>query len=330
MKDILTRNYHTAYPQLVESGLLTEDIIETQREYYARNKAHFAQGHEESTRTISLGGSEFRAVALRGESDETIVIGGEYGNANSIQAYTRAMGIRAVLGPEASLVLLPNNTLGENNLNFSPLERSMVHEGVAKPYVDRYKKALAHIGAEDQAVHIVGMSLGATTGAALAADKDVRARSLAMIEPPYLEGSTLKSAIDFGQSGAQLGRNIEISQQGMEEFDALKLDGPLGFARFGIGSMTPSNLASLSFMKHHDTKEDIQQVAYSPRNIGFVSAWGTEARVSPVTTNRVIAASYAGHPRGEFVEIQGADHSVTNAHAVVAALANRAKSLNAR
>lgn len=322
-----TPNYHTQYGSLSRDGILTDEVIDAQRKYYRDNHAGFAHELEESTRTLELGGTQFRAVVVRGEAPETIVIGGEYGNANSIQAYTRAMGIRAVLGPEASLVLLPNNTLGENNLQFSHSERQKIARGDDTPYTERYKTALAEVGSDDTQLHIVGMSLGATTGSALAAESDINLSSLTLVEPPYLSGSVLAIAAKFAQSGGQLPQNIEISKQGIPDFSSIELDSTLGFARFGIGSLSPSNLASLNFMKHHSTGYDLFLAKALHENTGLVVAYGTEAQISPVATNEAIAANYIHDPRTKFVEIPDADHSVTNAHAVVAALALRAKSL---
>jgi len=189
-----------------DDTILSQKLIDQQREYYARHKNQFAHMLEDSTAAVELQNDErFRAVALKGEnSDETIVIGGEFGNGRTLASFTRAMGIRAVLSPEASLVLLPNNTLGENNLNLNERERMRLRNGYAFPYSERYRRAIGHIDASESRLHIVGMSLGATTGAAFARTRDIDLGSATFVESPLLSGSPLSAAKDFLASGAQL------------------------------------------------------------------------------------------------------------------------------
>ncbi|HCH34428.1 MAG: hypothetical protein UY35_C0018G0025 [Candidatus Saccharibacteria bacterium GW2011_GWC2_48_9] len=325
-------SYVAAYPSLMEGddAILSQKLIDQQREYYEQHKNQFADMLEDSTAAIKLSGDEhFRAVALTGEnSDETIVIGGEFGNGRTLASFTRAMGIRAVLSPEASLVLLPNNTLGENNLNLSGRERLRLRNGRALPYSDRYRRALDYIDASESRLHIVGMSLGATTGAAFARTSDIDLGSATLVESPLLSGSPLSVAKDFLTSGAQLSQNIEISQQNIEDFDAIAGDGFAGFARFGAGALSPSNIAALELMRNRDTADDINGLIAKHEHAGVVTAWGTKANVSPRADNQRIASLHADNPWFQGVEIKGADHSVTNAHAVVAALALRAKQLS--
>lgn len=327
-------SYTTVYPSLMEGddAILSQKLINQQREYYEHHKNQFTDMLEDSTTEIALPDDErFRAVALTGEnSDETIVIGGEFGNGRTLASFTRAMGIRAVLSPEASLVLLPNNTLGENNLNLNGRERLRLRNGRTLPYSDRYRRALDHIDASESQLHVVGMSLGATTGAAFARTTDIDLGSATFVESPLLSGSPLGVAKDFVTSGAQLSRNIEISQQNIEDFDAIAGDGIAGFARFGTGALSPSNIAALELMRNRNTADDIHGLIAKYEHAGVITAWGTEANVSPRTDNQRIASINADNPWFQGIEIKGADHSVTNAHAVVAALALRARQLSSR
>jgi len=325
-------SYKTAYPSLMEGddAILSPELIDQQRKYYEQHKNQFADMLEDSTAAIELSDDErFRAVALKGEnSDETIVIGGEFGNGRTLASFTRAMGIRAVLSPEASLVLLPNNTLSENNLNLNVHELLRLRKGYAFPYSERYRRAIGHIEASKSRLHIVGMSLGATTGAAFARTRDINLGSATFVESPLLRGSPLSAAKDFLTSGAQLSQNVEISQQNIEDFDAIAGDGVAGFARFGAGALSPSNIAALELMRKRKTARDINGLIAKHEHAGVVTAWGTEANVSPRADNQEIASRHADNPWFQGIEIEGADHSVTNAHAVVAALALRAKQLS--
>ena len=323
-------SYRNTYPTLFDAGILTDDIVELQRDFYEKNKGTFADNLENDTTSVDLGYTQFNGTIRRGESPETIVIGGEYGNGNSIQAYTRALGIRAVLGPEASIMLLPNDTLGENNLGLTKEEREIIRGGDASPYTYRFHKLLDTIETpSDQAVHIVGMSLGATTGAALAADGERNISSLTMIEPPHMSGSVSTIMAKFIASGGQLNKNITISKQGIEGFSAIDGPTPIGLAAYGIGSLSPSNLASLGLIRNRDIDYDLMWAYDEHPNITVVSAYGTDGHVSPPEENRTIADKY--QPRGlQAFELSGADHSVTNAHAVVAALAKHAKGLSNR
>lgn len=331
MKKKNTPTYREKYPSLFDAGVLTDEMVESQKEFYEANKDDFADQLESHTHTIDMPDGQFRGVVVRGEAPETIVIGGEYGNANTLPAYVRAMGIRALSGSEASVIILPNNTLGEDNLGLTNLEQAAMHQGSAEPYIHRFKRLLERTGtSEDQPVHIVGMSLGAATGAALAAEHDVNTRSLTLIEPPHLDGNIPSIMAKFVTSGGQLAQNIAISKQAIEKFDAI--DGPniLGLARFGLGSLTPSNLASLGLMRNRDIDYDLLWTqANHGSTVGIVNAYDTEAHVSPVAENRRLAEQRRplDSSRFESYELTGADHSVTNAHAVVAALAKRAKEL---
>lgn len=282
---------------------------------------------------LELGGKSFRAVTIQGESPETIVIGGEYGNGNCLHSYVRAMGIRAVLGPHSSLVLLPNNTLGHDNLNFTADDRTQLAQGNPTPYIDRYKKAIKSVDTRDDSpVDIVGVSLGASTGLAFAADCNTPTRTVTVVETPFLHSVPAPLAeLRFARGNTQMNDNLTISEQAIPDFDANKLDTRLKpTVEFYTGLLTPSNFAGLRFMQHHLPQTDIDTLLEVHSGIGFVSAWGTEAQISPATTNRAIAEKYIHDSRTEYVEIPGADHSVTNAHAVVAALALHAKSLSAQ
>lgn len=326
MKKVAT--YHNTYPSLFADGILDEATVETQREFYETNKNKFAVDLETYTHVVDLGETTVRGIVVPGESPESIVIGGEYGNAITLPAYVRAMGIRAVVNAEASLVLLPNNTLGEDNLGFTHAERSRVAAGDDSPYTTRYRKLLETTPAQDDhPVHIVGMSLGASTGAALATSQHVNARSLTLVEAPHLSGNVVGIMSKFVTSGGQLSQHVEMSKQDIEDFDALDNGDALGMIKFGIGSLSKDNLASLKFIQNRNIDKDITDAYSTHHKIGIVNAYGTEAHVSPVATNRQIADNHKSDRFNSF-EITGADHSITNAHAVVAALAKRAKELS--
>ena len=325
-----TPSYRDVYSALFDDTVLTDEIVEEQKSYYEANKSNLADGLEKHTRVIDLNDSQVRGVIVPGESPESIIIGGEYGNANTLPAYVRAMGIRAIVSPESSLILLPNNTFGENNLGFTPQERQEITKGNAEPYTYRFKKLLDRANTPvDQATHVVGMSLGATTGAAFAAEGDVNTRSLTLIEPPHLSGSIPSIMTKFVTSGGQLDLNVEMSRQGIEDFDTISDSGVLSIVKFGLGSLSKDNLASLSLLRNRDIEYDIMWAQDVHHGIGIVNAYGTEAHVSPTKANRILAKRRKSDSFQSF-ELTGADHSVTNAHAVVAALAKRAKELSDR
>lgn len=267
-------------------------------------------------------------MIVPGESPETIVIGGEYGNGNSLPVYVRALGIRAIVNPESTLVILPNNTVGEDNLDLTTKERQSIASGNADPYIHRFKKLLESTDtSDDQPIHVVGMSLGATIGAALASEADVNTRSLTLVEPPHLSGGIASSMAKFVTSGGQLDQNIKMSKQDIEGFDVLDMAGLRGLVEFGIGSLSRDNLASLSLIRNRDINHDIIWTQDLHPDAGVVNAYGTKAQVSPIAANRRLAERHQSS-RFQSFELTGADHSVTNAHAVVAALAKRAKELS--
>lgn len=325
-------NYTTRYRSLFERGILTDEIVDTQREYYERNKTHFARGLEESTRTFELGDRRFRAVSIRGESDDVIIIGSEYANANFLHTYVRAMGLRAILSPAASMVLVPNNKAGEDNLALSANEKTLLRRGDATPFIDRYRQATTQSGISDNALtHVIGMSLGAATGLPYAAHPDTPTQTTTLVETPFLSDMNLRDMVMALKNGtSQMGNNLAMSRQGIEDFPAIDLDTRIiPTVRYYAGVLLSSNLATAQLMRHRDAADDIAALRHNHPASGLVVAYGTEAQISPIATNEAIAADYVDNPHTEFVDIPGADHSVTNAHAVVAALALRAKSLAA-
>jgi pimeloyl-ACP methyl ester carboxylesterase len=336
-KDKSPKSYDTTYANLFDydsstdgesNPLLSEELLDQQRQFFTDNKNNFADLHEKSKVQIELGETAFQASLVKGDANEAIVIGGEYGNANSIQAFVRALTIRESLNPDASLLFLPNNTLRENNLQLNHDERQHLHAGNAKPLTDRYMKGLDSLGDTDNPINIVGMSLGASTGMALAADKNLDLRSATLIESPHLrESSPLKAGKDFLTSGGDLADNIKMSQLEVEGFHATDLDGLVGFARFGVGALTPTNLATLNFMRHRNMENDIKRARSRNEKMGLVAVWGTEANVSPSSVNQRIAADNSYDPRMKFFEIEGMDHSGTNAMSIVAGAARYARSL---
>lgn len=324
-----TPSYYEAYPSLFADGILNDTIISDQKDFYEANKNRFATDLEKHTQIVELGDTSVRGIVVPGDSPESIVIGGEYGNAITLPAYVRAMGIRAIVSSEASLVLLPNNTLGEDNLGLTPAERSKIASGNATPYTDRYKKLLEKASSsDDDSVHIVGMSLGASTGAALAASTELNTRSLTLVEAPHLSGNIVSIMKKFVTSGGQLGQHIEMSKQNIMDFDALDDGDAFGMIKFGLGSLSKDNLASLKFIQNRNIDNDIAESRAFHREIGIVNAHGTEAEVSPIVANHQLAEKYESSDKFESFELTGADHSATNAHAVVAALAKRAKELS--
>jgi hypothetical protein len=141
---------------------LSEAIEATNRVLAGHGQEHFAAIAESSATVLELGGRAFRASIVRGTADTVLVVGGEYGiGLTNPAAMARALCIREMLAPDATVVTLPNSTTGEPNLDFSREERARLRRGHAAPLVDRLRKAVDTVTDGEQVIHVYGPSQGA-------------------------------------------------------------------------------------------------------------------------------------------------------------------------
>lgn len=308
--------------------LLNQEILDAQREYFLKNREYLRQAYRDSRTVIDLGDRNFVASIVRGNSDAAVVSAAEYGNPLNRLGVVRHLGVRALVDPGAAAVYLPANIHGQNNLNYSTDERGQLERGDSSPFTRRVEAALAYAGVRG-AVHGYGISQSADFMPAWAACTDHDVQSLSLTETPFLEGQLAPdSMLRVALSSDRLEDYYKLSRQGITD-EALTNDGAFSLADFVRGAMfDDDNRAMLSYMNARQVEQDLGAFRTARPDAGLTMIWGGVSRVSPHRYNRAIARQL-GNDRAEYFEAYNADHVMTNAYAVVAAGALRAKLLAA-
>lgn len=297
------------------------------------NFEKFAAWTEKYIVDLSLAGTAFRAIIREGEDkDRAIIIPGEFGNGlRSYGAAARGEVIRQYMqlytNTDPSLIILPNTTIGEDNVNLTRAERNRVKNGSAEPLVDRMNVAMQYvIGDQAGKVTVYGPSQGGMPALESAAQRERSA--VAVTETPDVAEHTPTELIHGFFTSSSLLKD-EISAN-FEEADVLRrelmsdLSNPIGMARYFLGGARRDNLALMKMLLHGGAGEKIEAILAS--NGSVVQTWAGSG-VSPGDVNRAIAREYGNHPRYMSVEYPGRDHSVTNNYAAAAAAVRMADEL---
>ncbi len=254
---------------------------------------------------------------------------GEFGNGITNAAAERARIVRDVTVPEATLVLLPNNSLGGNVLDISHSERRQLVHGNADPLVNRVQSITE--GFSD--VTIFGPSQGATVGAAYIAHPNSPEAALAAVETSNVvrREHTPQLVMDFVRSGAMLKQNIGINDAEpvgghVSDVIAEHLNSitALGALHFMGGLLLPSNLALRGIMMNDVFQQHI--TAGLDRGSSVAHIWTKKSLISPHGANNGIAYDLGGYSSYFSQELAGeyADHSSTNVAAVCVAAVSQA------
>jgi pimeloyl-ACP methyl ester carboxylesterase len=292
--------------------------------------AEMADWAEERTVTHQLGDRAFRMVVDRpgdGDDSRAVIVTGEFGNGISPSHVARSRLTRDLVDPRATLVYQPNSTSTEDNLNFSKDERQKLHDANTTPLTDRIALAMEGVNKPEN-VTLYGPSQGATTALAYAALSSTPAAALGLVEVPnVVERTPLGIAHDFLGSAAQLKsvvlENYESDPSFLKEIqETLKIAGTLKYA---IGLAKADNRALVDILRQGNALEQMRVILDKGGSI--VHGHGTKSLVSPPKINKEIAARLWSEPRLLDVQIEGADHSISNAFAVNAAIVRTAHKL---
>lgn len=201
----------------------------------------------------------FRAyIDKRYDSDIAVVVPAEFGNALPIKSgdglefqLTRAEMMRASversIGRAATLVFLPNNGYGQDNLSFSKNERRTLANGSLQPYSARLDALLKQERLADEHVMIVGFSQGAS----IAIDymhrqdeyqTDASRRSIVAIDTP-----DHPTPLDFMVSGFDIVRNRKSNN-----IRGVGLSMQEG-AYWAFGALSSSNILTARALSRQDT-----------------------------------------------------------------------------
>ncbi len=280
-----------------------------------------------------LAGRAFRMlVDVPPETDgSAIVVFGEAGNGlDSTGAIVRARVIRMMVNPNAALVLQPNSTLSEANMNFSPEENRELKAGSSAPVVDRVLSTLESIGNPTDIV-TYGPSQGGPMSLAYATSQYAPPSIAATVveAPNVVRRSRSALRLDFARSGGRLEKEIAGNFDPLAPLrqELLAELGVVGLTKFGLGLLLKrDNLALNGPMQRATAGDSMERVLQGGGSV--VHAWATGGTVSPAEANRQIADGLDGrHPRYKGVEVPDADHSVTNRYRLNGALVHYAAGL---
>lgn len=270
---------------------------------------------ERHTVTLPLGETAFKAIILPGESkDAALIFPGEFGNGlKSYGALARAEVARAYMRSsidvDPSVIVLPNTTFGENNVNFTLDERKQVVEGSPTPLVDRMNVATEYTIGDQAGQLIVGaLSQGTYPGLRFAAERDNVA--LGVAEVPNV--SSL-GAVKFAKTFLK---------------DLLARPSNNAQVKYMLGCLKEEN-RSLAFMMGSGTRIESDIKSTLDRGGSVVHASSGNSRLSPLDGNQEIARKFEHYLRYESVISRDGDLSIANDYAFIAAILRRADELRA-
>jgi len=333
MRKNLEYSVEAAYPELFEgvNPYLTQEDISDARRFLVNEGTKTAESVDDHIVTHTLDGRAFRMVVRKGESNNLVLAPAEFATGIRGDGWARLMAMKAIMDPFASVILQPQNVLGQNNLNLSPKERAKLRSGNSQPIIDRILKTLEEEGLEYENIDAVGVSLGATLMTDLARHPDANVRSLTAFETPDIKKRKwLSLTKDFLLSGPNLYKNLEISKLG-EEADFLS-QSKLNLIRFSMGALHANNLATMLRLRTNSHAEGIMKALEKNPGLGVVRGWTARSAISPSYENRETTEflkMYFGQ-QVEGIEFAGplASHNSTNIPVLVGALARRAATLS--
>ena len=313
---------------------LTETDLETTNAFlHDLTPLKLDQWTSERTVVNHLGGRAFRMVVDHpddGDRNQAVVVTGEFGGGRTPANIVRARIIREMVNPAATLVVQPNSTFREPNMNYQRAERHLLRRGRLDPLLGRIATTLGAVG-NPKELTILGSSQGSVSALGLATRDYLPPSAVAVLEAPGVkERSRRQLLLDFVCCGGDL--NSIISENYADSAHPLLEETLRGLSvsermRYALGIMKPDNTATIGILLRANAEQAMQTTIR--RGGSIVHAWGTEDKVSPPEDNRLIAKGIqqARMPRYEAYELAGADHSISNNYSLVGALARRANLL---
>lgn len=320
--------YTTSLPCLRE-----DDLEATSAFLHELNPSKLEEWTNDRTVIHRLGDRAFRMVVDRpedGDKNKAVVVTGEFGGGRTPANIVRARIIREMVNPAATLVMQPNSTFNEPNMNYERTERHMLRRGRLSPLLGRIATTLDALGGPEE-LTILGSSQGSVSALGLATTHYLPPAAVAVLEAPGVkERSRRQLMLDFVRCGGDL--SSIISENYADSAHPLLAETLRGLSgaermRYALGALKSENIATLGILLHARAENAMQQAIR--RGGSVVHAWGTKDNVSPPDDNRSIAEKMRQlqMPRYEAYELTGADHSVSNNYSLVGALARQANLL---
>lgn len=270
-------------------------------------------------------GRGFRMVVDKGEDpDRVIVAPGEFGGELKPFSVARALALRAIACPEATLVIQPNDVIGKPSMNYSKTEYRVLAKGSLVPLIGRVATVLDSLNNPEK-LALYGPSQGGIVALGFAEAERPDA-AVAVLETPNVKKRTrFQMAEDFLGCGRQLSESLAVNFSDATNQFAVEINqipSSLDRIRYLFTVATPSNLALVSLLARSDALRQMETILRGDGSV--VHAWAERDRVSPQAENREIRSVLQEHSAYEAIELPGSDHSVSNFAALNGALLRRA------
>ena len=259
------------------------------------------------------------------DEDRTVVLALPHQQAWKPSMYIRAEYMRQQTAPNSRMVVLPNNSVGNNRYyDFSPEDTQKLHAGNMTPFYLQQLRILDELDVKGT-VDLTGYSLGGLTvlgiakGAIMEGRLDVRIVNAdeapnKQRTPKQLQSDFMKSGGWSDQRRAIKDAEIPALEQALNQ-RRLALD----YARFGAATMLPSNKALHRAMAEaaglDDLLDTMRNNPGTTVKVGRVSG----SRVADEAAHRTYSEQYSHIPHINFAEYSGtAAHGHATADSPVA------------
>ncbi len=321
------------YRQVLPTVLTENDLILSRLFLDHVTPAALAQTAEDSLRTFEYNGRPFQMAVVdpAGEKDDDAVVATftEFGTALPPRFVAKSLLTRQLVNPNAALVMQPTPVTGQNYMNFSHRERTMLLRGDLGPLTGRMGVVMGALH-DPTDVTLSGISQGATVALAFAADQSMPAAAVSAMEiPSVVERSPLQMGADFMfRSGddleAVISANFDNKEAPLARL-ALRDAGMRGLLPFFAKVVNPNTLSMMGAYTRPMAEHDILFTLGKGGSV--VHSYGDQAQVSPKEANDHLAKRFASEPKYESHVLRGMGHTATDLYVLSAVLARRARDL---
>lgn len=324
--------YRSSVEDFPGSGLTEADQEQANEFLSSTTAAGMQEWADKHTEVLKLkNGQEFSMIVDRpeeGDSNQAVIVGGEFGNGITPWAVARARVVRDTVAPEATLIYEPNTMIDQSNRNFSRAERRELRRGRLSPVLGRLAATLSSVGSPEN-LTFWGPSQGGAVSLAYAAGLEIPAAVAVTETTTVADRTTFQMMRDFLGSAKQLKEvipsNYEHPETTVFAQETIAALGVVGTMRYMAGLLHRDNLAFSGVLRRGSAEGHIKQILENGGSV--VQAFGTEEAVSPLVDNERLARLFESNPRYRSVRLNGKDHSITNQYPLSGALARTARDL---
>ena len=327
------RDYEQLGERYKEAHFFEQRHVEASEQFLQNHSRYSAQKlASENMVTYHLGGRAFELLVHTppDPSDQAIVVPTGYAMGIGTYSALRAMAIRELVDPHATLIVQGNMSPAHTVNNFSAHEEGMLMEGDFAPMRDRLNVVLEALQAKlpDVSVAYSGGSLGAAVVGAVLGSANTMVLPTnggTIIDPANIAE---RSVIDLGAAFAV--DLTEMSRVGMENFtrdwwlqgwrSKEKHTFKKASVQLEAGKMAVREGIFLALALGHNQLSS--ELSSAPKDVGIVHLWSQNSHISPDRANQSITDTMTNtHPLYESIKITdaGSRHGVTVSYGLVAA-----------